>query len=92
MVDDADLLDCAAGGELSKITTRGAGLPLALALAGDPEGLAGGFGGWRLRPPAAALTRNSDRRCIPGIGLSFLAMIGSARLITAPVAWPGLTG
>src|SRR5713101_8911694 len=41
-----------------------------------------GFGG-------PALTRNSARRCMPGIGLSFWAMIGSARLITAPVAWPG---
>jgi S-DNA-T family DNA segregation ATPase FtsK/SpoIIIE len=59
VVDDADLLtDCDAGGELSKIITRGAGRSLALVLAGDPDILAGGFAGW----PADA--RRARRGCL----------------------------
>ena len=59
VIDDADLLtDCEAGGELSKIITRSAGCPLALVLAGDPDTLAGGFGGW----PADA--RRARRGCL----------------------------
>jgi S-DNA-T family DNA segregation ATPase FtsK/SpoIIIE len=47
VIDDADLLtDCEAGGELSKIITQATGRALALVLAGDPDTLAGGFGGW----------------------------------------------
>jgi DNA segregation ATPase FtsK/SpoIIIE, S-DNA-T family len=59
VIDDADLLsDCGAGGELSKIITRSAGRPLALAVAGDPGALASGFGGW----PADA--RRARRGCL----------------------------
>ena len=48
VMDDAELLaDCDAAGELSKIITRGAGRSLALVLAGDPDSLASGFGGWQ---------------------------------------------
>jgi S-DNA-T family DNA segregation ATPase FtsK/SpoIIIE len=61
VMDDADLLtDCDAGGELSKIITRGAGRSLALVLAGDPDILAGGFAGW----PADA--RRARRGCLTG--------------------------
>ena len=59
VIDDADLLaDCEAGGELSKIITRGAGRPLALVLAGDPDSLASGFGGWQ------AGARRARRGCL----------------------------
>jgi len=59
VIDDADLLaDCEAGGELSKIITRGGGRPLALVLAGDPDSLASGFGGW------IADARRARRGCL----------------------------
>ena len=59
VIDDADLLaDCEAGGELSKIVTRSAGRPLALILAGDPDTLASGFGGW------LADARRARRGCL----------------------------
>jgi len=59
VIDDADLLaDCEAGGELSKIITRGGGRPLALVLAGDPDSLASGFGGWQ------ADARRARRGCL----------------------------
>jgi S-DNA-T family DNA segregation ATPase FtsK/SpoIIIE len=59
VIDDADLLaDCEAGGELSKIITRGAGRSLALVLAGDPDSLASGFGGW------LADARRARRGCL----------------------------
>ena len=59
VIDDADLLtDCEAGGELSKIITRGGGRPLALVLAGDPDTLASGFGGWQ------ADARRARRGCL----------------------------
>ena len=59
MIDDADLLaDCEAGAELSKIITRSAGRPLALLLAGDPDTLASGFGGWQ------ADARRARRGCL----------------------------
>ena len=49
VIDDADLvLDCEAGGELSRLVSRGAERPLALVVAGDSEVLAGGFGGWHV--------------------------------------------
>ena len=48
VIDDADLIiDCEAGTELSKIITRTAGRALGLIVAGDPDTLAGGFGGCR---------------------------------------------
>ncbi len=59
VIDDAELLiGCEAGEQLSKIVTRGAGRPLALVLAGDPESLAGGFGGWH------ADARRARRGCL----------------------------
>ena len=59
VIDDAELLTgCEAGGQLSKIITRGAGRPLALVLAGDPEALASGFGGWQ------ADARRARRGCL----------------------------
>ena len=59
VIDDADLLaDCEAGGELSKIITRGGGRPLALVLAGDPDTLADGFGSW------LADARRARRGCL----------------------------
>jgi DNA segregation ATPase FtsK/SpoIIIE, S-DNA-T family len=59
VIDDADLLiDCEAGPELSKIITRAAGQPLALVVAGDPDTLAGGFGGWQ------ADARRARRGCL----------------------------
>ena len=59
VIDDADLLaDCEAGSELGKIITRSAGRPLALVLAGDPDSLAGGFGGW------LADARRARRGCL----------------------------
>jgi S-DNA-T family DNA segregation ATPase FtsK/SpoIIIE len=59
VIDDADLLtDCEAGRELSKIITRGAGRSLALVLAGDPDTLASGFGGW------LADARRARRGCL----------------------------
>ena len=59
VIDDADLLlGCEAGGELSKIVTRGTGRPLALVLAGDPDALASGFGGWH------ADARRARRGCL----------------------------
>jgi DNA segregation ATPase FtsK/SpoIIIE, S-DNA-T family len=59
VIDDADLLtDCEAGAELSKIITRSAGRPLALVLAGDPDTLAAGFGGWQ------ADARRARRGCL----------------------------
>ena len=59
VIDDADLLaNCEAGGELSKIITRGGGRPLALILAGDPDSLASGFGGWQ------ADARRARRGCL----------------------------
>ena len=59
VIDDADLLaDCEAGRELSKIITRGGGRPLALVLAGDPDTLASGFGGWQ------ADARRARRGCL----------------------------
>ncbi len=59
VIDDADLLaDCEAAGELSKIVTRGAGRALALVLAGDPDALASGFGGW------LADARRARRGCL----------------------------
>ena len=61
VMDDADLLtDCEAGGQLSKIITRGTGRPLALVVAGDPDTLAGGFGGWQ------ADARRARRGCLTG--------------------------
>ena len=61
VMDDADLLtDCEAGGQLSKIITRGAGRSLALVLAGDPDTLASGFGGWQ------ADARRARRGCLTG--------------------------
>jgi S-DNA-T family DNA segregation ATPase FtsK/SpoIIIE len=49
MIDDADLvLDCEAGGELSRLVSRGSERSLALVIAGDSEVLAGGFGGWHV--------------------------------------------
>jgi S-DNA-T family DNA segregation ATPase FtsK/SpoIIIE len=59
VIDDAELLiDCDAAGQLSKIITRGAGRSLALVLAGDPDGLASGFGGWQ------ADARRARRGCL----------------------------
>ena len=59
VIDDAELLaDCEAGGELTKIITRAAGHPVALVLAGDPDGLASGFGGW------LADARRARRGCL----------------------------
>ena len=59
VIDDADLLaDCEAGSELGKIITRSAGRPLALVLAGDPDSLASGFGGW------LADARRARRGCL----------------------------
>jgi len=59
VIDDADLLaDCEAAGELSKIITRGGGCPLALVLAGDPDILASGIGGW------LADARRARRGCL----------------------------
>ena len=59
VIDDAELLiGCEAGEQLSKIVTRGTGRPLALVLAGDPESLAGGFGGWH------ADARRARRGCL----------------------------
>jgi len=61
VMDDADLLtECEAGGQLSKIITRGAGRSLALVLAGDPDTLASGFGGWQ------ADARRARRGCLTG--------------------------
>jgi len=61
VMDDADLLtDCEAAGQLSKIITRGAGRSLALVVAGDPDTLAGGFGGWQ------ADARRARRGCLTG--------------------------
>jgi S-DNA-T family DNA segregation ATPase FtsK/SpoIIIE len=49
VIDDAELLtDCEAGGELSRIISRGADRSLALVFAGDPDALASGFGGWQV--------------------------------------------
>jgi S-DNA-T family DNA segregation ATPase FtsK/SpoIIIE len=59
VIDDAELLaDCDATGELSKIITRGAGRSLGLVLAGDPDTLASGFGGWQ------ADARRARRGCL----------------------------
>jgi DNA segregation ATPase FtsK/SpoIIIE, S-DNA-T family len=59
VIDDAELLtDCDAAGELSKIITRGAGRSLAVVLAGDPDSLASGFGGWQ------ADARRARRGCL----------------------------
>jgi len=59
VIDDADLLtDCDAAAELSKIITRGAGRSLALVVAGDPDALASGFGGWQ------ADARRARRGCL----------------------------
>jgi DNA segregation ATPase FtsK/SpoIIIE, S-DNA-T family len=59
VMDDADLLtDCEATGQLSKIITRAAGRSLALVLAGDPDGLTSGFGGWQ------ADARRARRGCL----------------------------
>jgi S-DNA-T family DNA segregation ATPase FtsK/SpoIIIE len=59
VIDDAELLtDCDATGELSKIITRSAGRSLALVLAGDPDTLASGFGGWQ------ADARRARRGCL----------------------------
>ena len=59
VIDDADLLaDCEASTELSKIITRATGRPLALVLAGDPDTLASGFGGWQ------ADARRARRGCL----------------------------
>ena len=59
VIDDADLLiDCEAGAELSKIITRAAGRPLGLIVAGGPDTLAGGFGGWQ------ADARRARRGCL----------------------------
>jgi S-DNA-T family DNA segregation ATPase FtsK/SpoIIIE len=59
VIDDAELLaDCDATGELSKIITRSAGRSLALVLAGDPDSLASGFGGWQ------ADARRARRGCL----------------------------
>jgi S-DNA-T family DNA segregation ATPase FtsK/SpoIIIE len=59
VIDDAELLiGCEAGEQLSKIVTRGAGRPLALVLAGDPEALTSGFGGWH------ADARRARRGCL----------------------------
>ena len=59
VIDDADMLiDCEAGPELSKIITRAAGQPLALVVAGDPDTLASGFGGWQ------ADARRARRGCL----------------------------
>ena len=67
VIDDADLLtDCEAGGELSKIITRGGGRPLALVLAGDPDTLASGFGGWQ------ADARRARRGCLTAPGVPAL--------------------
>lgn len=49
VIDDADLVvDREAGGELSRLVSRGAERSLALVIAGDSEVLAGGFGGWHI--------------------------------------------
>jgi S-DNA-T family DNA segregation ATPase FtsK/SpoIIIE len=49
VLDDAEMLvDCDAGGELARIIARGAGEQVALVIAGDPDALAAGFGGWHL--------------------------------------------
>jgi DNA segregation ATPase FtsK/SpoIIIE, S-DNA-T family len=49
VLDDAELLiDCDAAGELARIIARGTGQSLALVLAGDPDALASGFGGWHI--------------------------------------------
>jgi DNA segregation ATPase FtsK/SpoIIIE, S-DNA-T family len=77
VVDDADLLaDCEAGPELSKIITRATGRFLALALAGDPDTLASGFGGWLadarrarrgcLTPPRPSPKGTSSASAYPG--------------------------
>ena len=59
VIDDAELLtDCDAAAELSKIIPRGAGRSLALVLAGDPDSLASGFGGWQ------ADARRARRGCL----------------------------
>jgi S-DNA-T family DNA segregation ATPase FtsK/SpoIIIE len=49
VLDDAEMLiDCDAAGDLARIIARSTGQPLALVLAGDPDGLARGFGGWHI--------------------------------------------
>jgi S-DNA-T family DNA segregation ATPase FtsK/SpoIIIE len=49
VIDDADLLTgCEASGELSQIILHGTERHQALVIAGDSDGLAGGFGGWHV--------------------------------------------
>jgi len=57
-LQDGAVHHCEAGGELSKIITRGGGHPLALVLAGDPDSLASGFSGWQ------ADARRARRGCL----------------------------
>jgi S-DNA-T family DNA segregation ATPase FtsK/SpoIIIE len=83
VIDDADLLaGCDAGRELSKIITGSAGRPLALVLAGDPDILASGFGGWQ------ADARRARRGCLTAPqGLPDGDLIG-ARLTHAHTGHP----
>jgi S-DNA-T family DNA segregation ATPase FtsK/SpoIIIE len=87
VMDDADLLtDCDAGGELSKIITRGAGRSLALVLAGDPDILAGGFAGW----PADA--RRARRGCLTAPQTLPEGELIGARLTHAHTGQPARAG
>jgi S-DNA-T family DNA segregation ATPase FtsK/SpoIIIE len=59
VIDDAELLiGSEASGVLSKIINRSAGRSVGLVLAGDPEALASGFGGWH------ADARRARRGCL----------------------------
>jgi S-DNA-T family DNA segregation ATPase FtsK/SpoIIIE len=87
VMDDADLLtDCDAGGELSKLITRGAGRSLALVLAGDPDILAGGFAGW----PADA--RRARRGCLTAPQTLPEGELIGARLTHAHIGHPVRAG
>ena len=87
VIDDADLLaDCEAGGELSKIITRGAGRPLALILAGDPDTLASGFGGW------LADARRARRGCLTAPQTLPEGELIGARLTHAHIGRPARPG
>jgi S-DNA-T family DNA segregation ATPase FtsK/SpoIIIE len=87
VMDDAELLtDCDAAGELSKIITRGAGRSLALVLAGDPDSLASGFGGWQ------ADARRARRGCLTGPQTLPEGELIGARLTHAHTGHPAKPG
>jgi DNA segregation ATPase FtsK/SpoIIIE, S-DNA-T family len=87
VIDDAELLtDCDAAGELSKIITRGAGRSLALVLAGDPDSLASGFGGWQ------ADARRARRGCLTAPQTLPEGELIGARLTHAHLSHPSRPG